>query len=76
MILVLENQKDLKMEKDMMEDNRKVGNVTIRIDKKLLDDYKSLCEKNGFDISKRLRLFIQKEIEFEERGENIIQKLN
>ena len=64
------------MEKDMMEDNRKVGNITIRIDKKLLDDYKSLCEKNGFDISKRLRLFIQKEIEFEERGENIIQKLN
>lgn len=60
----------------MMEDNRKVGNITIRIDKKLLDDYKSLCEKNGFDISKRLRLFIQKEIEFEERGENIIQKLN
>jgi len=59
-----------------MEDNRKVGNITIRIDKKLLDDYKSLCEKNGFDISKRLRLFIQKEIEFEERGENIIQKLN
>jgi antitoxin component of RelBE/YafQ-DinJ toxin-antitoxin module len=60
----------------MMVDNRKVGNLTIRLDKKLLDDYKSLCEKNGFDMSKRLRLWIQKEIEFEKRGENIIHKLN
>jgi hypothetical protein len=59
-----------------MVDNRKVGNLTIRLDKKLLDDYKSLCEKNGFDMSKRLRLWIQKEIEFEKRGENIIHKLN
>jgi antitoxin component of RelBE/YafQ-DinJ toxin-antitoxin module len=59
----------------MMEDNRKVGNITIRIDRKLLDDYKSLCDRNGFDMSKRLRLWIQKEIEFEERGENIIGKL-
>jgi antitoxin component of RelBE/YafQ-DinJ toxin-antitoxin module len=64
------------MGKDMMVDNRKVGNLTIRLDKKLLDDYKSLCEKNGFDMSKRLRLWIQKEIEFEKRGENIIHKLN
>lgn len=60
----------------MMEDNRKVGNITIRIDKKLLDDYKSLCERNGYDISKRLRLWIQKEIDFEKRGENIIHKLD
>ena len=60
----------------MMEDSRKVGNITIRIDKKLLDDYKSLCERNGYDISKRLRLWIQKEIDFEKRGENIIHKLD
>ena len=60
----------------MMVDNRKVGNLTIRLDKKLLDDYKSLCEKNGFDMSKRLRLWIQKELDFEKRGENIIQRLN
>jgi hypothetical protein len=64
------------MGKDMMVDNRKVGNLTIRLDKKLLDDYKSLCEKNGFDMSKRLRLWIQKELDFEKRGENIIQRLN
>ncbi len=56
--------------------NRKVGNITIRIDKKLLDDYKSLCDRNGFDVSKRLRLWIQKEIEFELKGENIIKKLD
>lgn len=56
--------------------NRKVGNITIRIDKKILDDYKSLCNRNGFDVSKRLRLWIQKEIEFELKGENIIKKLD
>jgi antitoxin component of RelBE/YafQ-DinJ toxin-antitoxin module len=58
-----------------MENSLKAGSITIRIDKSLLDEYKSLCEKNGFDISKRLRLFIQKEIEFEQKGENIIKKL-
>ena len=60
----------------MMVDNRKVGNLTIRLDKKLLDDYKSLCEKNGFDMSKRLRLWIQKEIEFDKSGENPLSLLN
>lgn len=57
----------------MMADNLKVGNLTIRLDKKMLDEYKSLCEKNGFDMSKRLRIFIQKEIEFDSKGLNIIR---
>ena len=59
-----------------MEDNRKVGNITIRIDNKLLDDYKSICEKNGYDMSKRLRLFIQKEIEFDKISKNAISLLS
>lgn len=54
----------------------KTAKIEFKLEEELFKQYKSLCEKNGFDISKRLRLFIQKEIEFEERGENIIQKLN
>ena len=54
----------------------KTAKIEFKLEEELFKKYKSLCEKNGFDISKRLRLFIQKEIEFEERGENIIQRLN
>lgn len=46
----------------MMENNQKKSNVTFRIDSKLLEVYKSLCEREGFDMSKRLRKFIQDEI--------------
>jgi antitoxin component of RelBE/YafQ-DinJ toxin-antitoxin module len=61
------------MEKDMMENNQKVGNLTIRIDKDLLEDFKQICEKNGYDMSKRLRIYIQKEIEVEKKGKNLPQ---
>jgi antitoxin component of RelBE/YafQ-DinJ toxin-antitoxin module len=61
------------MEKDMMESNQKVGNLTIRIDKDLLEDFKQICEKNGYDMSKRLRIYIQKEIEVEKKGKNLPQ---
>jgi len=61
------------MEKDMMEGNQKVGNLTIRIDKDLLEDFKQICEKNGYDMSKRLRIYIQKEIEVEKKGKNLPQ---
>lgn len=54
----------------------KTAKIEFKLEEELFKKYKFLCENNGFDISKRLRLFIQKEIEFEERGENIIQKLN
>jgi antitoxin component of RelBE/YafQ-DinJ toxin-antitoxin module len=56
----------------MMESNQKVGNLTIRIDKDLLEDFKQLCEKNGYDMSKRLRIYIQKEIELNKKGQNLI----
>jgi len=49
--------------------------MTIRLDKTLLSDYKSLCERQGFDMSKRIRIFLEKEIEFDKRGENILNKL-
>ena len=64
------------MEKDMMENNQKIGNLTIRIDKDLLDEFKNLCDQNGYDMSKRIRLYIQKEIDLNKIGSNIILKLN
>ena len=75
MTLVLENQKDLKMEKDTMENNLKRGNLTIRLDNELLIKYKKICEENGFDMSKRLRLFIESEIIHSEQGVNLTTKL-
>lgn len=53
----------------------KIGNLSIRLDKNLLNKYKELCENNGFDMSKRLRLFIESEITHNENGENLINKL-
>jgi antitoxin component of RelBE/YafQ-DinJ toxin-antitoxin module len=53
----------------------KIGNLSIRLDKNLLNKYKELCERNGLDMSKRLRLFIESEIKHDEKGENIINKL-
>jgi hypothetical protein len=58
-----------------MENNQKIGNLTIRIEKSLLDDWKSLCDQNGYDMSKRLRLYIQKEIELSKQGKNLISSL-
>ena len=49
----------------MTGDNRKKANLTIRLDTNLLERYKSLCDKNGFDMSKRLRKFIEMEIKSE-----------
>lgn len=54
----------------------KTAKIEFKLEEELFKEYKSLCERNGYDISKRLRLWIQKEIDFEKRGENIIQKLN
>lgn len=57
-----------------MSDN-KIGNLSIRLDKNLLNKYKDLCERNGLDMSKRIRLFIESEIIHDEIGENIINKI-
>jgi len=54
---------------------KKIGNLSIRLDKDLLNDYKELCEKNGYDMSKRLRLFIESEVYYGEIGDNIIDKI-
>ncbi len=54
---------------------KKIGNLSIRLDKDLLNDYKELCERSGYDMSKRLRLFIEAEVYNDEIGENIIDKI-
>lgn len=60
------------MERDTMESNQKTGNLTIRIEKDILEQWKSICDKNGYDMSKRLRIYIQKEIELDAKGLNLI----
>ena len=54
----------------------KTAKIEFKLEEELFKEYKSLCERNGYDISKRLRLWTQKEIDFEKRGENIIHKLD
>jgi len=36
--------------------------LLIRLPEKMLTEYKSICELNGFSMSKRLRMFISSEI--------------
>ena len=43
----------------------KTAKIEFKLEEELFKEYKSLCERNGYDISKRLRLWIQKEIDFE-----------
>lgn len=59
----------------MMGNKQKNKNLTIRLEKNLIDDYRLICNKQGFDMSKRIRLFIEKEIEFNKLNENILNRL-
>jgi hypothetical protein len=36
--------------------------IEFKLEENLFNEYKSYCEKNGYDMSKRLRLFIESEI--------------
>lgn len=44
--------------------------IEFKLDEKLFNEYKSLCDRNGFDMSKRLRLFIESEIKNDNEGRN------
>jgi antitoxin component of RelBE/YafQ-DinJ toxin-antitoxin module len=48
----------------------KESNINIRINKELKDSYIKFCNKKGYDISKRIRIFIQEEL----NGENNTNK--
>ena len=51
--------------------DKKLGNLSIRLDRDIFNSYKLLCERNGYDMSKRLRLFIEHEINNDKSDENI-----
>ena len=36
--------------------------LIIRLPEQMLTDYKNVCDKNGFSMSKRIRVFISSEI--------------
>jgi predicted DNA-binding protein len=40
----------------------KSKNIIIRVPESILDEYKTLCEINGYTMSKRLRNYINMEI--------------
>lgn len=56
----------------MINKNKK---IEFKIEEQLLEDFRQICEKNGYDMSKRLRLYIQKEIELSKQGKNLISSL-
>jgi len=60
------------MEKD---GSRKTGNLTIRLDNELLNNYRTFCEEKGYDMSKRLRLFIEKELKTQKIKDEINIKI-
>lgn len=53
----------------MINKNKK---VEFKIEEQLLKEWKQICDKNGYDMSKRLRIYIQKEIELDAKGLNLI----
>jgi hypothetical protein len=56
----------------MINKNKK---IEFKLEEELLNDFKQLCDQNGYDMSKRLRLYIQKEIELSKQGKNLISSL-
>lgn len=42
--------------------NMKQKTLTIRISEELINDYRGYCRMNGYDVSKRIRLFISNEL--------------
>lgn len=36
--------------------------INLRVKKKLRDQFKEYCDKNGYSVSKRLRLLIENEM--------------
>lgn len=52
------------------------SNIGIRIDSDTYESYKTMCEKSGFDVSKRLRKFIEYELLYDSNNLNIIKHLD
>lgn len=55
-----------------MINKKKTSKIEFKLDEDMLKKYKELCEFNGYDMSKRLRLLIQAEIDFNESDRNLV----
>lgn len=54
---------------------KKTSKIEFKLEEELFNNYKSFCEKNGYDLSKRLRLFITHELSCELNNKNAIKEL-
>ncbi len=52
---------------------KKEKNIIVRLPEELLSEYKTLCENNGYSMSKRIRNFILCEIK-KEKNEKVVNK--
>ncbi len=43
---------------------KKIIKMSFRVDEQLRSDYKVFCETNGYSLSRRLRLFMEKDMEY------------
>jgi hypothetical protein len=41
----------------------KVKMFSIRVPEKLLEDYKNFCDENSINVSKRIRKFMERDVE-------------
>mgnify|MGYP005848620069 CR=1 FL=1 len=46
-------------------ENNNKKNITLRVDKKLHNDYKKHCELKGYSMSRKFEIFMEKEMENE-----------
>lgn len=59
----------------MTASSQKETKCIFRIEEDLLKKYKSICEKNGYDMSKKLRLFIEEEVNTHSNNKCIEEEL-
>lgn len=59
----------------MTASSQKETKCIFRIEEDLLKKYKSICEKNGYDMSKRLRLFVENEVKINNNHKLIEKEL-
>ena len=48
--------------------------ITFRITDKLSSDYKAMCNKNGYSLSKRLRAFMEADIKLSKQNKNLLNE--
>ena len=54
----------------------KINRLIFQIPEELHNKYKIACEKNSFTLSKRMRNFIELDLELMSKGKNILNEIN